>query len=145
MAVCQNGRNGQIDLYDDASQQNCCILTVQYFYTKPLIEVVPNCKRLSNLGRLLSDWFWCLIFRIIPYFSYTCIVLLLELFYTSVHIQWTQCRLLNEINHLCYLAPYQIWQPIKWIRKTSIEFWVQQDPERVCYVLKSRVSLFVRK
>ena len=42
-------------------------------------------------------------FGIIPYFSYTCTVLLLELFYTSVHIQWTQCILVDKT----------IWQNVK--------------------------------
>ena len=50
---------------------------------------------------------------IITYCSYVCIVLLLELFYTSMHTQRTECRLVNKINHACHLAACHIWQPVK--------------------------------
>ena len=48
-------------------------------------------------------------FLIIPYLSCTYTVLLCELFYTSWHIQWAQCRLINKINHECRFPTCQIW------------------------------------
>ena len=48
-----------------------------------------------------------LIFGIIPYFR-DLIALLLELFYISVDIQWSQCRLIDKINHPCYLTACQM-------------------------------------
>ena len=53
----------------------------------------------DRLPNGMHNWFCYLLSGIIHYFNYTCFVLLQELLYTSMHIQWT----------------YQscIWQPVK--------------------------------
>ena len=59
-----------------------------------LILVFPNSfLQTIEFDRLLNGmrgWFCCLIFGMISYFNCTSTVLLLELFHTIVHAQWTQ-------------------------------------------------------
>ena len=62
------------------------------------VSLIPF-NRLSNLTgyqNTMLGWFCCLIFGIIPCFAYISIVLLLEWFYTLVHIEWIQCGLITH-------------------------------------------------
>ena len=43
---------------------------------------------------------------------FPCIIMLLELFCTSVHIQWTQCKFIYKINYVCNFTAWQIRQPV---------------------------------
>ena len=60
--------------------------------------------------------FVILFFGIIPYFSNTCIVLPLELLYTSVNIK---CRQVNKINHVINWQPVKFDNLLNWIWKKN--------------------------
>ena len=67
---------------------NGCGLNVFSLYDRGF----PN-FRFDRPPNGIHGWFCCLIFGIIPCFCCACIAHLLELFYTLVQIEWTQCGL----------------------------------------------------
>ena len=70
----------------------------------------------------LHDWFCYLIFGLIPYFSCICSVLSFKLFYTSAHIQWTECRTKSTIHVIRQPVKFEGLSNRNWKNTPPIEF-----------------------